>query len=251
MGGTSLSVVVPAYNEEMRLLASLEAICRYLSGQPEDFELIVVNDGSTDNTLEIARSFAGAHPHMQVLSDPQNHGKGFAVRSGVLAASGERILFCDADLCTPIEEVEKLTGYLHQGYDIVIGSRPLKESRLAKRQPRLREYLGRAGNLLIQWLAVPGIHDTQCGFKLFRREAAHNIFSRTRMDRWSFDFEALYLAHRMFRYRIKEVPVTWYHREGSKLNVWRDYTRTLFDLLRMRFLTDYSVQTSDERRRIP
>lgn len=242
----SLSVVVPAYNEEHRIERSLERMVEYLESQPYSYELLLVSDGSTDRTNEIAQAAAQKNPNVQYLSYPNNKGKGHAVRYGIMRAQGEFILFSDADLATPIEEVEKLFPYLEQGADIAIGSRPLKESNLVVHQPWYREMLGRAFNLAVQTLAVKGIHDTQCGFKLFRREAARDIFSRCRLNGFSFDFEALFLAQRM-GYPIAEVPIKWAHQPGSKVNVLRDGMRMLRDLVWMRFF--YGRHTPRRRTR--
>jgi dolichyl-phosphate beta-glucosyltransferase len=157
------------------------------------------------------------------------------VRHGILAARGEVILFCDADLATPQEETEKLLPKIQSGFDVAIGSRPLRESNLEVRQPIYREALGRVSNGIIQLLAVPGIRDTQCGFKMFRREAALDIFSRCKLDGFSFDFEALMIA-RDLGYRISEVPIRWMHQDGSKVSFWRDYPRTFRDLIRLRLM---------------
>lgn len=228
-----MSVVVPAYDEEARLPQTLERLHEYYEARPYSYDVIVVSDGSRDKTNEIALSFARSHPKFRLLAYEPNRGKGYAVRTGMLAADGEFILFCDADMATPQEETEKLMVHMRQGADVAIGSRPLKESKLEKHQPFLREMLGRASNKLIQMLAVRGIHDTQCGFKMFTRKAAKDVFSRCRLDGFSFDFEALMIA-RDLGYRIDEVPIRWFHQEGSKVVFWRDYPRALRDLVSLR-----------------
>ncbi|MDW8051513.1 MAG: glycosyltransferase family 2 protein [Armatimonadota bacterium] len=228
-----LSVVIPAYNEAERIERTLQRIVEYLDSRGESYEILVVSDGSTDATEALVERFAQTHPQVQLLAYQPNRGKGYAVRYGILRARGERILFSDADLATPIEELEKLEPYLERGYAIAIGSRPLRESQLIVRQPLYREMAGRAFNKLVQLLAVRGIHDTQCGFKLFTREAAHDIFSRCRFDSFSFDFEALYYAQRL-GYRIAEVPIRWMHQEGSKVRLLRDGLRMLRDLIWLR-----------------
>ncbi|MCX7925649.1 MAG: glycosyltransferase family 2 protein [Fimbriimonadales bacterium] len=228
-----LSVVIPAYNEETRIERTLQRVVEYLNARGDSYEILVVSDGSTDATEAIVQRFAQAHPQVQLLAYQPNQGKGYAVRYGILRARGEWILFSDADLATPIEELEKLEPYLKQGYPVAIGSRPLRESQLVVRQPFYREMAGRAFNKAVQLLAVRGIHDTQCGFKLFTREAAQEIFSRCRLNGFSFDFEALYYAQRL-GYPIAEVPIRWMHQEGSKVRLLRDGLRMLRDLVWLR-----------------
>lgn len=228
-----LSIVIPAYNEEVRLPGSLDRLWSYCQAQPYATEILVVDDGSADHTPQIVRDF-GADKPVRLLSSG-HQGKGGAVRQGMLAAAGDAILMTDADLSTPIEDVTGLLEALAEGYDVAIGSRAIAGSVLNVRQPFYREMLGRGGNLLIQALLLPGLHDTQCGFKLFRREAAREIFRRSVMSGVSFDIEALYLARRL-GYRIKEVPVHWSHRPGSKMRLIRDYGGTLRDLLTIRRL---------------
>lgn len=229
----SLSVVVPAYNEEERLERTLNRLLEYFLAQTYTFDIQIVSDGSVDKTNEIAQAYAQRTPHVQLLDYKSNRGKGYAVRYGVLKAQGDYILFCDADLATPIEEIEKLLPHALKGVDVVIGSRPLKESNLLIRQPFYREWLGRAFNKAVQLLAVKGIQDTQCGFKLFKREAAHAVFNLCSLDGFSFDFEVLYMARRL-GYQIEEVPIRWMHQPGSKVRLLRDGSRMLRDLVWLR-----------------
>lgn len=228
-----LAVVIPAYNEEARLGRTLERIRDYFSGQQYTWSVTVVSDGSTDATEGIAGDFAQQDERFAVIACRPNRGKGAAVRDGMLEVEGELLLFSDADLAAPIEEVEKLLPAIEAGADIAIGSRPLKESRLEVRQPFYREWLGRASNMLVQALAVKGIKDTQCGFKLFRRDVARDVFSRCKLNGFSFDFEALMVA-RDLGYKIAEIPIRWAHQEGSKVVFWRDYPRALRDLVMLR-----------------
>jgi dolichyl-phosphate beta-glucosyltransferase len=228
-----LSVVVPAYNEEERLPRTLARLHEYYSAQEYTYEVIVVSDGSRDRTADLVREFAAEHPQFRVLEYAPNRGKGFAVRTGVEASVGELILFCDADLATPQEETQKLLEHMKQGAEVAIGSRPLRESKLEKHQPLYREMLGRMFNKLVQLLAVRGIEDTQCGFKVFTADAAHEIFRRCTLDGFSFDFEALMIA-RDLGYRIDEVPIRWAHQEGSKVVLLRDGPRMLRDLVKLR-----------------
>ncbi len=228
-----LSVVVPAYNEEERLPRSLARLHEYYEAQDYGYDVTVVSDGSTDRTNEIVREFAAAHPKFRLLEYGPNRGKGCAVRTGMLEAKGDLVLFCDADQATPQEETEKLLDHMRQGADVAIGSRPLKESRLEKHQPLYREMLGRTFNHVVQALAISGIRDTQCGFKMFTNGAAQAVFRRCKLDGFSFDFESLMIA-RDLGYRIDEVPIRWSHQEGSKVVLLRDGPRMLGDLVRLR-----------------
>ena len=230
-----LSVVVPAYNEEERLPRTLARLHEYYETQPYPFDVIVVSDGSQDRTAEIVREFAKVYPHFAIVEYQPNRGKGYAVRKGMLEAGGDLVLFCDADLATPQEETEKLLEHIKAGANVAIGSRPLRDSQLERRQPLHRELLGRLFNRAVQSLAIKGIDDTQCGFKLFTRAAAQEVFSRCKLDGFSFDFEALMVA-RDLGYRIDEVPIRWSHQEGSKVVLLRDGPRMLRDLVRLRLM---------------
>lgn len=227
-----LAIVVPAYNEEVRILPTLQRLEEYLRVQPYTWSVTVVSDGSKDKTNEIVSDFAAQHPGFALLDSQPNRGKGFVVRKGMTEVSGEYLLFSDADLATPIEEIEKLWPKMPEA-EVAIGSRPLRESKLEKRQPIYREMLGRFANKLIQFLAVPGIQDTQCGFKLFRGDVGKDIFSRCKTNGFGFDFEALMIA-RDLGYNIAEVPIRWFHMEGSKVVLWRDVPKSLLDLLKLR-----------------
>jgi dolichyl-phosphate beta-glucosyltransferase len=228
-----LSVVVPAYNEQERLPGSLPRLHAYYEAQGYSYDIVVVSDGSTDGTNEAVREFAKDHEHVRLIEYSPNRGKGYAVRLGMLEATGDLVLFCDADLATPQEETEKLLEHMKQGADVAIGSRPLRESRLEKHQPFYREFLGRAFNHAVQALAISGIQDTQCGFKIFTNGAAQAVFRRCKMDGFSFDFEALMIA-RDLGYRIDEVPIRWSHVDGSKVVLFRDGPRMIRDLVRLR-----------------
>lgn len=228
-----LSVVVPAFNEEQRIQRTLERLAEYYDAQDYGYDVCVVSDGSTDQTDEIVRRFAQAHPLFKLERVEPNQGKGAAVRHGMLGASGDYVLFCDADLATPQEETEKLLPRVIAGADVAIGSRPLRDSRLEIRQPWYREMLGRTFNGVVQMLAIRGIADTQCGFKVFRREASQEVFRRCRLNGFSFDLEALMIA-RDLGYRIEEIPIRWMHQEGSKVRVLRDGTQMVLDLIKLR-----------------
>lgn len=238
--------MVPAYDEEERLPRTLERLHEYYEAQSYPYDVIVVSDGSRDRTDWIVRQFSETHPRFRLIGYTPNRGKGYAVRTGMLAAEGDLVLFCDADMATPQEETEKLLRHMREGADVAIGSRPLKESTLEKHQPIYREMMGRASNKLIQLLAVRGIRDTQCGFKMFTRAAAQDVFSRCRLNGFSFDFEALMIA-RDLGYRIDEVPIRWIHQEGSKVVFWRDYPRALRDLVGLRAKGKRRRLHSDER----
>lgn len=231
-----LSVVVPAYNEEGRLRPTLDAICAHLRAEPGrwgDWELIVVDDGSTDATARIAKEAAADEPRIQLVSGDGNRGKGSALRLGVLASYGRRVLITDADLATPIEELDRLDKQLAaEDSAAAIGSRAHPDSHIEVHQRPLREWMGRMGNRLIRAVAVPGIHDTQCGFKLFDGDKARAAFADSRLDGWGIDVEIL----RFFRragWPVTEVPVRWSHQEGSKVRPL-DYGRVLLELLRLR-----------------
>lgn len=231
-----LSIVVPAYNEEARLRPTLDAVCAYLRAEPDrwgEWELIVVDDGSTDATAKIAQEAASEEPRIQVVSSETNRGKGNALRLGVLASYGSRVLVTDADLATPVEELERLESELEaSGAAAAIGSRAHPDARIEVHQRRTREWLGRMGNRLIRAVAVPGIRDTQCGFKLFDGDKARAAFADSRLDGWGIDVEIL----RFFRRRdwpVTEVPVRWSHQAGSKVRP-ADYGKVLLELLRLR-----------------
>lgn len=225
-----LGVVVPAYNEEPRLGATLQRMREYLEQTGWTWRVVVVSDGSTDGTERVAREFAQADERFDLIAYQPNRGKGHAVRLGMLALDSDWRLLSDADLATPIEEVEKLFA---AGAPVAVGSRALARSQLEVRQPFYREWAGRAFNKAVQLLGVRGIRDTQCGFKLFRGDAAERIFSRCRLDGYGYDFEALMLA-RACGYSIAEVPVRWRHQEGSKVRLVRDGVKMLWDLLLLR-----------------
>jgi len=228
------SVVLPAYNESARIGATLEKIVAHAQQQGWKCEVIVVNDGSSDDTVEIVRRYQAQHPTLQLLENPGNRGKGYSVRNGMLHAHGDIVLFSDADLSSPISEAGKLFAAIEGGADIAFGSRWLKADLQIKRQPFYRQLLGRIFNLLLR--VILGLHykDTQCGFKAFTREAAQCVFPLQRIERWGFDPELLYLARR-FNLSVKEVPVLWSHREGTRINPWRDGMHMFLDVLKIRW----------------
>ncbi len=214
-----LSVIIPAFNEELRLPETLRHIDSYLSTQPFESEVIVVDDGSTDGTAGVVRGCATGTPVRLVEhTDRANHGKGAAVRRGMSAALGAYRIFMDADNSTTIDQIAGLWPWFEQGYDVVIGSRKKQGARIKVRQAWYKEYAGRLGNRVIRWLAVPGIEDTQAGFKMFTRQAAAAIFPRQTLDRWGYDIEILAMA-RQFGFRIQEVPIVWVNAPGSKVRL--------------------------------
>lgn len=235
MEAPHLAVIVPAYDEAARMLPTLERLAAYFAEQPYSWSVTVVSDGSMDGTNAIVEEFAAGHEAFALLAYSPNRGKGYAVRKGMLEVPGELVLFSDADLAAPIEEVEKLLPKLEEGFDIAIGSRPLKESRLEVRQPWFREMMGRAFNFAVQMLAIRGLKDTQCGFKVFRKDVAVDVFSRCKLDGFGFDFESLMIA-RDLGYSIAEVPIRWRHQEGSKVRLLRDGSRMLRDLVKLRLM---------------
>lgn len=232
-GPAELAVVVPAYNEEARLGPTVERIAAFLEARGRPWQLIVSDDGSTDRTIAVAEAAAAGDPRIRVISLGQNRGKGAAVRAGVLAARADRVLFSDADLATPIEEVEKLEAALAAGAQIAIGSRAIAGADIRVRQHPARELMGRTFNTIVRALVMGGIKDTQCGFKLFTAAAARDVFSRATIDGFAFDVEVLWLARP--RYQIAEVPVVWRHVEQSKVSPGIDAARMFADVIKLRW----------------
>ena len=241
-GSIHLSVVIPAFNEEARIGASLNSIRAYLGKQPYASEVIVVDDGSRDRTAECAaESLRGMERHA-ILSLPRNQGKGAAVKEGIMKAAGDFILFSDADLSTPIEELEKFWPWMDQGFDVVIGSRALVGADIQVRQSFFRELMGKTFNVFVRRLLMKGIPDTQCGFKLFRGDVAKKVFSRLAINGFSFDVETLYLCRR--DHRIRQVPVIWRNSPKSHVRIVRSSLDMLLDLFKIRRL-----HCKDEKKR--
>ena len=211
-----LSIVVPCYNEEERLPRTIEQIERYFAGKPISYELILVDDGSTDGTRQIQEAAAERNPSVRVEALPRNCGKGRALAEGVAVSTGAEILVTDADLSTPIEEIEKLRVALRGGAGVAIGSRSVRGSRVEISQPAYRVLMGKVFNLLVQAVLLPGIWDTQCGFKLFRADVAHEVFAGLTTDGFGYDPEVLYLAKRR-GVKIAEVPVIWRNSAPTKV----------------------------------
>jgi glycosyltransferase involved in cell wall biosynthesis len=225
-----LSIVIPAHNEERRLPRTLEQVFAFLEGQPYFAEVLVVENGSTDGTLRIAQDFASHHPQLRVIHS-DDRGKGLAVRTGMLAATGDFRFMCDADLSMPIEEVERFLPPAQTGLDVAIGSREVEGARRYN-EPTHRHWGGRLINLLIRILILPSLQDTQCGFKCFRAAVAQDLFQQQTLNGWSFDIELLYIAYRR-GYRVVEVPVDWYYRSESKVSALRDALRMIADIFRI------------------
>lgn len=228
------SIVIPAYNEGERLAPTLEKVLAYVHQQGWDAEVIVVNDGSSDNTAEIVRQFAARDPILRLVENPGNRGKGYAVRNGMLSARGEIVVFSDADLSSPIEEMPKLLAPLAEGADITIGSRWLRSELQIHRQSLHRQLFGRIFNGLNRMILGLRFKDTQCGFKAFTRKAAQAILPLQRIERWGFDPEILFLAGK-FGFRVDEVAVRWGHVGGTRINPLLDGARMFQEMVRIRW----------------
>ena len=231
-----LSVVVPCFNEEQRLPRTIEQVERYLDGKSAPYELILVDDGSADGTRRVMDAAAKGHAAVRLEALPHNRGKGRALAVGVAAAKGDEILLTDADLSTPIEELDKLQAALNSGAGIAIGSRALRGSRVEVSQPIYRVLMGKAFNLVVQAVLLPGIWDTQCGFKLFRADVAHKVFAGLITDGFGYDPEVLYRARRQ-GVTIAEVPVVWRNSAPTKVSPIRSSLDMLKHVFRIRFQT--------------
>lgn len=233
MPDARISIVIPAFNEARRLGGTLDRVRAYAAERGGIREVIVVDDGSTDGTGGIPQLHAEGAGRVLVLRNDRNRGKGYSVRRGVEAAQGDLVLMCDADLATPIEEVEKLAPWIDRGYDVVIGSRDQPESRLDPPQPLGRRLASWGLRAVRQRLMLPALRDTQCGFKLFTRRAAREAFSRLRDEGWLFDCEVLGIAERL-GYRIREVGVVWRDGGDSRVKLWSALWRSIPELLAIR-----------------
>jgi len=243
-----LSVIIPCYNEEKTISATLLAVDQYLQKQAFDYEIIVVSDGSKDKTAQIVEDFKKNVKNLKLIDNQANHGKGWVVRQAMLTSLGQVRLFMDADNATSVEHFDKMKPYFEQGADVVIGSRDVKDvkgAKVAVAQPWLKRQLGNVGNIVIQILAVWGIWDTQCGFKAFSAAAAREIFSRTKIDRWSFDVEALALARKL-NYKISMVPVYWVNNPNSRVNlkVYLQFFKEVFKIWWWLMTDAYGIRNS-------
>jgi glycosyltransferase involved in cell wall biosynthesis len=223
------SIVIPAYNESGRIPATLASVVECIRAHGWDAEVLVVNDGSTDTTAEVVRTFAQTAPEVRLVENPGNRGKGYSVRSGMLQARGGVILFTDADLSAPIEEAERLFAAIRGGADIAIGSRWLESGRQTQRQPLYRQFFGRCFNAVTRAIMRLPFADTQCGFKAFTRQAAQTVFQLQTIEHWGFDPEILFIALQR-GYWIIEVPVSWAHDERSRMSYLKDGLKMLQEI---------------------
>ncbi len=228
------SIIIPAYNESQRITATLDKVLAHLAQEKWDAEVLVVNDGSRDDTADIIRGYAAKHSSVRLVENPGNRGKGYSVRNGMQQAQGEVLLFSDADLSSPIYEARKLFEALDAGADVAIGSRWLASETQTERQPLYRQFFGRLFNLMLRVVLGLPFKDTQCGFKAFNRRAADAIFPKQRIERWGFDPELLFLAKK-FGFTTREVPVEWAHDERSKISPIRDGLAIFSEMLRIRW----------------
>jgi dolichyl-phosphate beta-glucosyltransferase len=226
-----LSVVIPAYNEQRRLPATLQSVHEYLSGRAITFEILVVDDGSHDDTAELVQNFADTHAGVRLLSYSPNQGKGHAIRTGILSAKGDLMLIDDADGSSPIEEIERLERAITDGAHIAIGSRAKPDETREVKALAYRKFVGNTFNMIVQ-LLLPGIYDTQCGFKLFKADVARDIFTVSRINGYGFDVEVLHIA-RIRGYAIAEVGINWHNVEGSKVNVLTDSPKMFYEVLKI------------------
>ncbi len=229
-----LSIVIPAYNEEKRIGDTLGKIVDYLKIKNFKSEITVVIDGSTDSTIEVVREYERFVYKLTIIENETTMGKGYSVRRGMLESNGDFVLFTDADLSTPINEIEKLFFWLDKGYDVAIGSRSLKESQVEIYQSFMRRSMGKIFNKIISLIVFTGFKDTQCGFKCFKRDVVDNVFRKQRIEGFAFDVEILLIARRQ-GFRIKEVPVRWLNSPYSKFHIIKDSLHMLYDLFRMKF----------------
>jgi dolichyl-phosphate beta-glucosyltransferase len=228
------SIVIPAFNESARILATLQSVVSCVRTKGWSAEVIVVNDGSRDSTADVVREFAKNAPEVRLVENPGNRGKGYSVRSGLLQALGEVVMFTDSDLSAPIEEAERLFAAIEQGADIAIGSRWLESGRQTHRQPLYRQFFGRCFNAVTRGVMGLRFADTQCGFKAFTRAAAQTVFQLQTIERWGFDPEILFIALKR-GYRVVEVPVSWAHDERSRMSYLKDGMKMLEEIAIIRW----------------
>lgn len=228
-----LSIIIPAFNETKRIVSTIESVNNFFLKKKIVFEIIVVDDGSTDDLKTcLTNNFNDSIPlHYETYAE--NRGKGFAVRYGYSKAKGEYLIYLDADASTPIEEFDKLYKYIEEYYDVVIGSRAIQDETVKLKAKQHRVIIGRIFNFVVNLLCVPEIKDTQCGFKLFTKKSAELVFSKQTLNGFSFDCELLFIA-KIYNLKIKEVAINWYNMEGSRVNLLSDPFKMFFDLLRIR-----------------
>jgi glycosyltransferase involved in cell wall biosynthesis len=237
MAPPRLSIVIPAYNESARIEVALSNVLSCVESRAWDADILVVDDGSTDNTCAIVQQWMASNPRLHLIQNPGNRGKGYSVRNGLLQSSGEIVMFTDADLSAPIEEAERLIEAIDAGADVAIGSRWLDKQKQTVHQPLYRRFFGRCFNWVTRKVMGLPFKDTQCGFKAFRRDAAQTIFRLQTIERWGFDPEILFIARKL-RYTIVEVPVTWGHDERSRISYLKDGLKMLEEMgeIRTNFL---------------
>ena len=228
----SLSVIIPAFNEAARIIPTLESVVNYLNNQTLTWEILVVDDGSTDNTVPLAKSWSSFDTRIQIRTSP-HHGKGWAVRHGMLNARGEIRFMCDADLAMPIKHLDQFLVQMFDGYDIVIGSRQIKGAQRFN-EPISRHFIGRAFNRLVQLLVVREFYDTQCGFKCFKGNIAEKIFDLQQIKGFGFDVEILFIAKKL-ELRVLEIPVNWYYQKCSKVRPLKDSFAMFYDIIKLRW----------------
>lgn len=229
----ALSIVIPAYNESARIEGTLERVLLCVQKCAWDAEVLVVDDGSSDDTTEIVHRWAQRHDRLHLIKNGTNRGKGYSVRNGLLQAAGDIVMFTDADLSAPMQEAERLFAAIRAGADVAIGSRWLDKQRQTVHQPLYRRFFGRCYNRLTRLVMGLNFKDTQCGFKAFKREAAQVIFRLQTIERWGFDPEILFIARKL-KYRIDEVPVTWGHDERSRISYLKDGMQMLKEMAEIR-----------------
>lgn len=229
-----VSIVIPAYNEEKRIGDTLKKVYNYCKKNIDKFEIIVVDDGSKDNTIELVRKFH--YKNLKILANKQNKGKGYSVRMGIMESKLDFVLFSDSDLSTPIEELSRFSHFINEGYDIVIASRNMSESKKPIKQKWHRTLMGKIFPLLVNLFIMADFKDTQCGFKLFKSKIAKKIVGMQKLNGFAFDVEMLFIAKKM-KCKIKEVPVTWFGGKESKVHPIKDPLKMLIDILKIRLFS--------------
>jgi glycosyltransferase involved in cell wall biosynthesis len=233
MAHPRLSIIIPAYNECARIEATLARVLDCVESHRWDAEILVIDDGSTDTTVDIIQRWMAGNPRLHLIKNAGNRGKGYSVRNGLLQAAGEIVMFTDADLSAPMEEAERLFDAIDEGADVAIGSRWLDKQKQTTHQPLYRRFFGRCFNWVTRRVIGLPFKDTQCGFKAFRRDAAQTIFRLQTIERWGFDPEILFIARKL-KFRIVEVPVTWGHDERSRISYLKDGMKMLEEMAQIR-----------------
>ena len=247
------SIVIPAYNERARIGKTLTEVLRVVQERDWQAEILVVNDGSTDDTAEIVQAFASTHSNLRLIENPGNRGKGYSVRNGMLQAAGSIVMFTDADLSSPMDEAERLFAAIREGVDVAIGSRWLDRGRQTIHQPLYRQFFGRCFNAVTRLVMALPFADTQCGFKAFTHASAQTIFQLQRIERWGFDPEILFIALKR-GYKVREVPVTWGHDERSRISYLKDGIKMLEEMVYIRWnalVGVYNRKIEDLRPQMP